>query len=114
VRLLDPNPTYVPANYIGSRSSVIVRLLNEAGIPVETGFALEWIGAGQATFRRSDFSQETIASNSLVLCCGRKPVDALAKALRRSGLIVHTVGDVRKPRSYANAIHEAAFLVRQI
>jgi hypothetical protein len=50
----------------------------------------------------------------LVLCCGRKPVDALARALRRSSLIVHTVGDVRKPRSYANAIHEAAFLVRQI
>jgi 2,4-dienoyl-CoA reductase-like NADH-dependent reductase (Old Yellow Enzyme family)/thioredoxin reductase len=114
VRLLDPRLTYVPANYIGSRSSVIIRLLGEANIKVETGFALEQIGARQATFCKSDGTRETISSDTLVLCCGRKPVDALAKALRRSSLVVHTVGDVRKPRSYANAIHEAAFLVRQI
>jgi pyruvate/2-oxoglutarate dehydrogenase complex dihydrolipoamide dehydrogenase (E3) component len=114
VRLLDPNGTYVPANYIGSRSSAIVRLLSEANIEVETGFALEQIGERQATFRKSDGTRQTLSSETLVLCCGRKPVDSLARALRRSGLIVHTVGDVRKPRSYANAIQEAAFLVRQI
>jgi pyruvate/2-oxoglutarate dehydrogenase complex dihydrolipoamide dehydrogenase (E3) component len=114
VRLLDPGLTYVPANYIGSRSTVIVRLLGEANIEVETGYALEQIGDHQATFRNSDGTRQTLLSDTLILCCSRKPVDTLAKALRRSSLVVHTVGDVRKPRSYANAIHEAAFLVRQI
>ena len=34
--------------------------------------------------------------------------------LRGRKIQVHVVGDAREPRSYGNAIHEAAYLARQI
>ena len=38
----------------------------------------------------------------------------LAKALTGRGFTLQVIGDARRPRSYANAIHEAAYLARQI
>jgi NADPH-dependent 2,4-dienoyl-CoA reductase/sulfur reductase-like enzyme len=114
VRLLDPNHGYAPAMYIGSRATGISRLLAQVKIEIETGLTLKCVEEGQASFRNLDGASQTIAADSLVVCCGRVPRNALARALVGRGFIVQTVGDVRKPRSYANAIHEAAFLVRQI
>jgi 2,4-dienoyl-CoA reductase-like NADH-dependent reductase (Old Yellow Enzyme family)/thioredoxin reductase len=114
VRLLDAHTAYAPANYIGSRAMVIAGLLAHAEIPVETGLTLERVGGGRASFRKADGVTETIAADSLIVCQGRKPLNGLAKALTGKGIIVHTIGDARTPRSYANAIHEAAYLARQI
>ena len=114
VRLLDAGPAYAPANYIGSRAMVIAGLLAHAEIPVETGLALERVDAGQATFRKADGGTETLTADTLIVCQGRRPLNGLAKALTGKGLVVHTIGDDRQPRSYGNAIHEAAYLARQI
>lgn len=114
VRLLDANPAYRPANYIGSRGMAITGLLALAGVVVETGLTLAGVEGGRARFTRADGAEETIAADTIVVCQGRRPLNALVKALAGKGLVVHTLGDARTPRSYANAIHEAAYLARQI
>jgi hypothetical protein len=49
-----------------------------------------------------------------VLAPGRIAYDPLSRALHGTGIQVQVVGDARKPRSYGNAIHEAAYLARRI
>jgi hypothetical protein len=44
----------------------------------------------------------------------RRGHDPLSRALQGTGVEVHTIGDARSPRSYGNAIHEAAYLARHI
>lgn len=114
VRLLDANPSYVPANYVGSRALVVMGLLAYSGIAVEPGYRLARIGTGNATFAKADGSEEVMPADTLILCQGRQSSNALAGALTGQGFAVHVIGDARQPRSYANAIHEAAYLVRQI
>lgn len=114
VRLLDAGPAYAPANYVGSRVYVIMGLLAMSGITVETGYALASVGDGEATFTKADGASETVKADTLVVSQGRKPADGLVKALTGQDFTLHVVGDARRPRSYANAIHEAAYLVRQI
>ena len=114
VKLLDGKGSYVPANYVGSRAMVIAGVLAYEAIAIETGQALTKIGADRATFMGADGTVQTLEADSLIICQGRKPVNGLAQELSGKGMIVHTVGDARTPRSYGNAIHEAAYLARQI
>lgn len=76
--------------------------------------ALSFLTALTALFRKADGTTEKLRADTVVVCQGRRSANALAKELRDSRLTVHVVGDARKPRSYANAIHEAAYLSRQI
>ena len=57
---------------------------------------------------------ETIACTALLLAPGRVAHDPLSTALLGTGITVQVIGDARKPRSYGNAIHEAAYLARNI
>jgi 2,4-dienoyl-CoA reductase-like NADH-dependent reductase (Old Yellow Enzyme family)/thioredoxin reductase len=114
VRLLDAGPTYKPANYIGSRVWAITKLLAQADITVETGYSLTSVGDGEATFATAGGKTQTVKADSLIVCQGRTPANGLQKALTGKDFILHVVGDARRPRSYGNAIHEAAYLVRQI
>jgi 2,4-dienoyl-CoA reductase-like NADH-dependent reductase (Old Yellow Enzyme family)/thioredoxin reductase len=114
VRLKDAKPAYVPANYIGSRAMWVGAFLAMSGIAVETGLDLTAIGDGEVTFTKADGSTETVKCDSLIICQGRRPQSQLAAALRGKVETLHVIGDARAPRSYANAIHEAAYLVRQI
>ncbi len=114
VRVLDPKSQYLPANYIGSRVYAIMGLMAHFGLAVETGRVLTSIGVGEATFTAHDGATETLAADTLIVCAGRTPNNELTGALRGNGFIVQTLGDARTPRSYANAIHEAAYLSRHI
>ena len=114
VRVLEAKPQYVPANYIGSRVYAIMGLMAHFGLGVETGKALVSVGAGTATFRSADGKDETVAGDTLIICAGRAPNDELASALRGAAFPVQVIGDAKTPRSYANAIHEAAYLARHI
>ncbi len=114
VRLLDALPSYSPANYIGSRAMVIAGMLAHFGIEIETGWNLSSVAGKTATFASKEGSQIDVSVDTLVLCQGRVANDELAVDLRGKGLPVQVIGDARKPRSYANAIHEAAYLVRQL
>ena len=118
VRLLDGNERYVPANYIGSRVYAIMGLLAQAGIAVETGFALAGIGDGEVVVHAPDGPEQTIVCDNLIVCAGRRSVNALANEIRGwpalERPLLQVIGDARQPRSYGNAIHEAAYLVRQL
>ena len=114
VRLLDASPGYVPANYVGSRAMVVGIFLAMSGLAVEGGLTLTSVGDGEATFTRADGTTETVTTDSLIVCQGRKAANGLARALTGKPFALQVIGDARKPRSYANAIHEAAYLVRQI
>ncbi|MEZ5742780.1 MAG: FAD-dependent oxidoreductase [Sphingomonadaceae bacterium] len=113
VRLLDPKPVFVPANYIGSRYGYVARWMAAAGLESEQGVELVAVGDGQVTVRR-DGAEETIACAALIVAPGRVAHDPLSRALLGSGISVEVVGDARKPRSYGNAIHEAAYLARRL
>ena len=114
VRLADAKPQYAPTNYIGSRVFSIMGLLAIAGIQVEGGLTLAAVAPGKVTLRAADGTEQVIDADSLVFCCGRTPANGLAQALQGSGRVVQVIGDARTPRSYGNAIHEAAYLVRQL
>jgi 2,4-dienoyl-CoA reductase-like NADH-dependent reductase (Old Yellow Enzyme family)/thioredoxin reductase len=114
VRLLDPHAGYVPANYIGSRAFVIQGLLAHAGIALKPGAALRSVGRDSAVFQLADGRELEVTCTQLVVCAGRAPLNGLAAALAEEGRVVHVLGDARSPRSFGNAIHEAAYLARHV
>ena len=113
VRLLDPLKTMVPANYIGSRVKYVLMWMAKAGLASEQGVSIMRIGKDSITVRK-DGAEETIGCAALVLAPDRVPHDPLSQALQGSGIPVQVLGDARKVRSYGNAIHEAAYLARNV
>ncbi|CAN5300132.1 FAD-dependent oxidoreductase [soil metagenome] len=114
VRLADAKDRYVPANYIGSRGGAITAFLDTVGLTVETGLSLTRITPDGAVLTGADGVETVIAADTIILCPGRKANDTLAHALKDARIPVHVIGDARTPRSYGNAIHEAAYLARHI
>lgn len=113
VRLLDKAPAYAPANYVGSRVWAIMGFLAHVGLAVEGGRTLTRLTAEGAVFAGADGKEEAVQADTVILCCGRAPNNALADALKGDRIPVHVIGDARAPRSFGNAIHEAAYLARQ-
>lgn len=114
VRLIDSAPALVPANYIGSRARLLMGWLAQAGLAVESGLAVEAVEDGAIRVRHGDGREEVIACERLVVTQGRQPRNGLVAALQGQGVRVEVIGDAKTPRSYGNAIHEAAYLVRRL
>ncbi|MBW8755127.1 MAG: FAD-dependent oxidoreductase [Sphingomonadales bacterium] len=114
VRLLDPQARFAPAAYIGSRARYVTMWAAQVGLVPETSVELVEIGDGVVRLRLGDGREETAGCAHLVLAPGRTAHDPLSAALLGTGIEVHVVGDARTPRSYGNAIHEAAYLARRI
>ena len=114
VRLTDARAAYVPANYIGSRAMWVGAFLAMSGVAIEADMALTSLADGQAVFTRGNGATEVVKADTIIICQGRHPQNQLAAALKGKVETVHVIGDARAPRSYANAIHEAAYLARQI
>jgi hypothetical protein len=114
VRLLDAKAAFVPAAYIGSRSKAVLRWAGEVGLAPELGVTLVAVEGDVVRVRNADGREESIACGALALAPGRISYDPLSRALQGSGIRVQVVGDARTPRSYGNAIHEAAYLARHI
>lgn len=113
VRVIDAAPQYIPANYIGSRAPFIMRLMGEAGLMVETGKTLTRIDDRTVHFKGADGSEVNVAADTVIIALGREPNNDLVPELEAKGLEVQVIGDAKRPRSYGNAIHEAAYLSRQ-
>ena len=114
VRLLDPKDVLVPANYIGSRMATLNRWMAKAGLVPELRMTLEDVRDGEVTVRHADGRSEAIACAALIIASGRVPYDPFSTRLNKTGVRVQVVGDARSVRSYGNAIHEAAYLARNI
>ena len=114
VRLLDAKAGFTPAAYVGSRARYVMLWAGQAGIAPETGMALLEVGDGTVRLRHAEGREETVACNTLVLAPGRIAHDPFSARLLGAGIEVHVVGDARSPRSYGNAIHEAAYLSRRL
>jgi 2,4-dienoyl-CoA reductase-like NADH-dependent reductase (Old Yellow Enzyme family)/NADPH-dependent 2,4-dienoyl-CoA reductase/sulfur reductase-like enzyme len=114
VRLIDSAPSLVPANYIGSRSRLLLGWLARAGLAVESGVTVEAVDPGSVRLRHPDGQQETVVCDRLVVSQGRRPCNGLAREFQGRGVKVQVIGDAKTPRSYGNAIHEAAYLVRRL
>jgi 2,4-dienoyl-CoA reductase-like NADH-dependent reductase (Old Yellow Enzyme family)/thioredoxin reductase len=113
VRLLDPGPG-APAPYIGSRFRWLARNLAKAGINTERQMTVTEVSDKAVSFVDGEGRRAVIACDRLVVALGRSPDDSLARALQGRGVTVQVIGDARAPRSYGNAIHEAAYLARRI
>jgi NADPH-dependent 2,4-dienoyl-CoA reductase/sulfur reductase-like enzyme len=115
VRLVDPKPKLVPASYIGSRTRAVTRWAVQAGIVIEPSVELLAVEPGFVRVKHGgDDRLEEIRCASLVLAPGRASHDPLSREMLGSGIEVQVIGDARIPRSYGNAIHEAAYLARRI
>ena len=114
VRLLEPAATFAPTSYIGSRTRYVMMWAGEVGLTPETGVALDSVGDGTITVAHADGRKEEIACAVLVVSPGRVAYDPISTKLAKAGIQVQVVGDARKPRSYGNSIHEAAYLARNI
>ncbi|MBJ7483185.1 FAD-dependent oxidoreductase [Brevundimonas sp.] len=114
VRLLDPKATLAPAPYIGSRSKAVMRWAGQAGLTSEPGMTLTSVGGGSVRVAHPDGRTEDISCSALIIAPGRTAYDPLSMALYGTGITVQVIGDARSPRSYGNAIHEAAYLARNI
>jgi hypothetical protein len=58
--------------------------------------------------------QQFLDCSRLILATERRPANQLQAQLRGHRVTVHVVGDAKEPRSYGNAIHEAAYLARRV
>jgi 2,4-dienoyl-CoA reductase-like NADH-dependent reductase (Old Yellow Enzyme family)/thioredoxin reductase len=114
VRLIDRAPKFAPAAYIGSRARAVMRWMGEARVAPEAGVEVLGVETGAVRIKTAEGKEETIACAALVLAPGRVAHDPLSAALQGSGIQVQVIGDARQPRSYGNAIHEAAYLARRI
>ena len=114
VRLLEPAAAYAPTSYIGSRNRYVMMWAGEVGLVPEAGVALDSVGQGSITVAHADGRKEEIACAALVVSPGRIAYDPLSTKLTKAGIQVQVVGDAKLPRSYGNAIHEAAYLARHI
>ncbi|HEX7781937.1 MAG TPA: FAD-dependent oxidoreductase [Sphingobium sp.] len=114
VRLLDPAANFAPAAYVGSRSRFVMLWAAEAGLAPELDVTLDRVGGGEIAVRHGGGPIETLACAALIVAPGRGSYDPLSRSLLGSGIEVQVIGDARKPRSYGNAIHEAAYLARRI
>jgi len=113
VRLIETGPAYAPANYVGSRVWAIMGLMAHAGVVVEPGLTLLRVEDGTVVLGGKDGGTR-VAMDTVVICNGREARNDLEQALFGKPFAVHVVGDARTPRSYANAIHEAAYLARTV
>ena len=113
VRLLETQPEFTPANYLGSRGVQVQVLLERAKVSVEGDCSLLEVGPDWIRVMINGVEQ-TLPCSSLILALGRQSENSLEAQLHKRGFLVQVLGDARQPRSYANAIHEAAYLARQI
>ncbi|MCC7363181.1 MAG: FAD-dependent oxidoreductase [Dehalococcoidia bacterium] len=114
VRLIDQNGGLVPAPYMASRMFHVLGWLAEARVALELGTSVREFTADGVRVAKADGSEETIACDSVIVCQGREPANALVRELEGRVPEVLVLGDAKKPRSYGNAIHEAAYLARQL
>jgi 2,4-dienoyl-CoA reductase-like NADH-dependent reductase (Old Yellow Enzyme family)/thioredoxin reductase len=114
IRLFDPGEVLVPSNYLGSRMAAVNIWATAAGLVAEQGVTLKEIRDGEVVVNHADGRTETIVCAALIIAPGRVAYDPFSGKLNKSGIQLQVVGDARKPRSYGNAIHEAAYLARNI
>ena len=114
IRLLDPGEVLVPSNYLGSRMAAVNIWAAAAGLVTEQGVTLSEVGEGEVVVNHADGRTETITCAALIIAPGRVAYDPFSGKLNKSGVRLQVVGDARTPRSYGNAIHEAAYLARNI
>jgi len=114
VRLVDGRAKHGPVNYLGSRGPRVMELLERCKVAIETGLRPTRIGNGRIEVVNADGETMSIPASRVILCPDRKPADGLVAALQGKGIAVQVIGDARKPRSYGNAIQEAAYLARRI
>jgi 2,4-dienoyl-CoA reductase-like NADH-dependent reductase (Old Yellow Enzyme family)/thioredoxin reductase len=113
VRLLDPAAVYRPANFLGSRAPRVEALMALERVRVELDTMLVDVGTEDIGLDTKG-ARRRAECDRLILALDRSPAADLVDPLRGRKIQVHVVGDAREPRSYGNAIHEAAYLARQI
>jgi 2-enoate reductase len=88
-------------------------LLRVNEVRTEFGWTLQRVNPGSIEVSQGG-TRKTIDCDRLIIAIGRRPANALVQPLQEHGLKVQVIGDAKEPRSYGNAIHEAAYLSRRI
>lgn len=114
VRLLEPSPVHEYVNYIGSRGARVDGAFAKYGISIEIDSKPVMIADGMLTVENSKGERKGVHASKVIICPPRRAFDPLSVALQGKGVAVQVIGDAKTPRSYANAIHEAAYLSRRL
>jgi NADPH-dependent 2,4-dienoyl-CoA reductase/sulfur reductase-like enzyme len=113
VRLLDPHSRFTPVNYLGSRGPRVIHFLQKVGVKIESDITVKRVDGRSLFIADKGDEVRSFSTDRLIIALGRQPNNKLADDLKGKGPLVQVIGDARVPRSYANAIHEAAYLVRR-
>ena len=114
VRIIDEKPKHHPVNYLGSRGPKVADFMEKLGLAIESDIKLVAVNSGEVLVANGTGNAAPIPASRLIVCPERLPADDLAAKLQGKGFKVQVIGDAREPRSYANAIQEAAYLSRQL
>jgi 2,4-dienoyl-CoA reductase-like NADH-dependent reductase (Old Yellow Enzyme family)/thioredoxin reductase len=109
VTLLEESDSVADATflkYVG-RQLLLKGYLDEEGVEIVTGAAVEKIGDNIVSYTRNG-KREEIGFDTLLLALGRVPSDQLAAGLGDVAPVVVKVGDCLEPHSIRHSIHSAA------
>jgi 2,4-dienoyl-CoA reductase-like NADH-dependent reductase (Old Yellow Enzyme family)/thioredoxin reductase len=89
-------------------------LLPRLGVQALTGTRVEEITDRNVSVINPEGKKQKIDADTVVLAIGYTSDTTLHEALEGKVKELYTIGDCKKPRSIRDAIHEAAFVARQI
>ena len=116
VTIVEPKP--VPAvGYdmeVLNQAIMTMCLLSKLGIKAFTGTSIEEITDDSVLITDPEGKKHKIEANTVVLSMGYTPDMTLYEMLKGKVKELHAIGDCVKSRSIRDAIHEAAFVARQI
>lgn len=116
VQLVSPNDTVGADAYSSNDATWVFPRLRGRGVEFTNQTQLESIGERDVELRgRWDPGTSSSAADTVVLVCGRTPIDDLYQRLSDLGDVsVHRIGDALAPRTTAAAIYEGEELGRAL
>jgi NADPH-dependent 2,4-dienoyl-CoA reductase/sulfur reductase-like enzyme len=96
------------------RMIALPRLVQEHQVPILTGVTVKEITEKEVRYTTQEGRGEVLEADSVVLALRRQPQVALGKALKGKTKELYEIGDCCAPRRILSAIHDGAYVAREI
>jgi len=89
-------------------------MLPEHGVSTHVNLTLHEVRDGEAVFLDKSQKKETIKADTVVLAVGYEADTSLAKTLKKHVKELYSIGDCAEARNILGAVHDGAYIGRQI